>query len=82
MSTTSWFTMCWVVQSVFRITILHTYKLKLVTLRDLQGQSKVYVFHLLVEIGLLSFCEHGFLPSWDFHIDKLLFIANSNAASL
>ena len=32
--------------------------LKLVTLSDLQGESQVYVFHLLVEVGFLPFYEH------------------------
>ena len=30
------------------------------TLSSLQGESRVNVFHLLVEIGLLPFYEHGF----------------------
>ena len=34
--------------------------LKLVTLSYLQGESQVYVFHLLVEAGFLPFCKHIF----------------------
>ena len=30
-------------------------------LRNLQEESQVYVFHLLVEVGFLPFYEHAFL---------------------
>ena len=43
------------------LMILRTKKFKLVTLSYLQGESQVYVFHLLVEVGFLPFYEHGLL---------------------
>ena len=36
---------------------LHTSKFQLVTSRDLKGESQVYVFHLLVEVGFLPFYD-------------------------
>ena len=36
-------------------------KFKLLTLSHLQGESQVYVFHPLVEVGFLPLYEHGLL---------------------
>ena len=44
-----------------RLAILRPKKFKIiVTLSDLQEESQVYVFHLLVEVGFLPFYEHRF----------------------
>ena len=40
--------------------MLGTESLELVTLSYLQGESQVFVFYLLVEVGLLSLYEHRF----------------------
>ena len=42
-------------------SLLHTSKFQLVTLRDLKGESQVYVFHLNVEVGFLPFYDMDFL---------------------
>ena len=43
------------------LSIWGTKKFKLLTLSYLQGESQVYVFHLLVEVGFLPLYEHGLL---------------------
>ena len=43
------------------LVILRTTKFKLVPLSHLQGESQVYVFHLLVGVGFLPCYEHRFL---------------------
>ena len=43
------------------LSILCAKKFKLVTISFLQGESRVYVFHLLVEVEFLPFCEHRLL---------------------
>ena len=42
---------------------LHTSKFQLVKLRDLKGESRVYVFHLPVEVGFLPFYDMDSLSS-------------------
>ena len=42
---------------------LHTSKFQLVKLRDLKGESWVYVFHLSVEVGFLPFYDMDSLSS-------------------
>ena len=51
---------CYKVRYIF-LVILRTTKFKLVPLSHLQGESQVYVFYLLVEVGFLPFYEHRFL---------------------
>ena len=43
------------------LSILRAKKFTLLTLSYLQGESQVYVFHLLVEVGFLPLYEHGLL---------------------
>lgn len=38
-------------------SLLHTSTFQLVTSRDLKGESRVYVFHLPVEVGFLPFYD-------------------------
>ena len=52
------------------LAILHTKKFELATLSYLQGESQIYVFHLLVKGGFLPFCSHIFFSSSIPSIDK------------
>ena len=62
------------------LAILRTKKFKSVTLSYLQGESQVYVFHLMVKVGFLPFYSLFFfsssIPSFDkwypFHVHTVV----------